>query len=367
MIRLSTAGESHGPRLIAIVEGLPAGLPLSAAAIRADLARRQIPLGAGGRMSIETDVAAIEGGVMAGVATGAPVALSIENRDHAAWAGRSVPALAVPRPGHADLAAAVKYGYGDCRFALERASARETAARTAAGACCRALLAEFGIEVSSRIVEIGGVPGDASSPAVAEAIARARRDGETLGGIIEVRACGVPPGLGSHVSASRRLDAALAAAVVSVQSVKGVEFGDGFALAAMPGTKAQDPIVPGPDGLLHRPTSRCGGIEGGISNGSPIVLRAALKPIPTTLSPQDSADLSSGAPAKTRYERSDTCAVPRAAVVLEAAVALVLADALSEKLGGDSLAEMKRRFAALPRLEAKNPAFSGAAVVFWPR
>lgn len=335
--------------------------------MRADLARRKAPLGAGGRMAIEPDAAVIESGVLAGVTTGAPVAISIENRDHASWAGKSVPAFSVPRPGHADLSAAVKYGYGDCRFALERASARETAVRTAAGACCKALLKEFGIAVRSRILSIGGEPCGPDGSGAEDAIARARAGGWTLGGVVEVSAEGVPCGLGSHVSAAGKLDAALAAAVVAVQSVKAVEFGDGFALAGMKGVEAQDAVIPGSGGALLRPTNRAGGIEGGISNGMPVVLRVALKPIPTTLQPQDSTDLSSGAACKTRYERSDVCHVPRAAVVIEAAVAIVLAGFLCEKLGGDSLDEMKERFKALRKPMAPMPGFSGAPLVFWEK
>ena len=334
MIRYVTAGESHGPELIVIVEGLPSGLALDEETVRADLARRQLAQGAGGRMSIETDCARIVSGVMAGVTTGAPVAMRIENRDHVSWKGKAVPPYTVPRPGHADFAAVVKYGYDDIRPALERASARETAARTAAGACCRALLAQFGISVSGE----WKVEGD---------IEAARAEGETLGGLIEVRAEGVPVGLGSHVSADRRLDARLAAAVMSVPAIKGVEIGDGFALARMKGTEA---------------SGRTGGITGGISDGSVIMVRAAMKPIPTTLKPQRSVDLATGAEAETRYERSDVCPVPRATVVVESAVAIVLADALAEKLGGDSVAEMKERFAQLPRTRR----LAGKAAVFWP-
>ncbi len=333
MIRLVTAGESHGPQLTVILEGMPAGLPLDEDLIRADLARRQIALGAGGRMSIETDRAAIVGGVLAGRTTGAPVALAIANANHEAWKGKSIHAYTTPRPGHADFAAAVKYGYDDVRPALERASARETASRVAAGACCRAMLGEFGIAVEGRIIALGGVQCDGADEMSVALIEQARKEGETLGGVIEVVAKGLPVGLGSHVSADRRLDARLAAAVMSIPAIKGVEFGDGFALAAMKGTETR---------------GRMGGLAGGITDGDPLVVRAAMKPIPTTLKPQPTVDLATGEPAQTVYERSDVCPVPRAVVVVEAAVCLVLADALTEKLGGDSLAEMKARFAQLP-------------------
>ncbi|MGN0853571.1 MAG: chorismate synthase [Kiritimatiellia bacterium] len=334
MIDYMTAGESHGPQLTVILEGLPAGLALTEELIRADLARRQIALGAGGRMAIETDRALLTGGVLGGRTTGAPVSMTIANANHVAWRGKAVAAYTVPRPGHADFAAVVKYGYDDIRPALERASARETASRVAAGACCRALLGEFGIEVKGTY----DVAGD---------IEQARRDGETLGGVIEVVATGLPVGLGSHVSARRRLDARLAAAAMSIPAIKGVEIGDGFALARMKGTETR---------------GRMGGLAGGISDGTPLVVRVAMKPIPTTLKKQPTVDLATGEPAETVYERSDVCPVPRAVVVVEAAVCLVLADALAEKLGGDSLEEMKARFARLPRTRQ----LSSEPKVFWP-
>lgn len=334
MIRYMTAGESHGPQLTVILEGLPAGLALTEDLIREDLARRQIALGAGGRMAIETDRAILTGGVLEGRTTGAPVAMTILNANHAAWKGKDVKAYTVPRPGHADFAAVVKYGYDDIRPSLERASARETASRVSAGACCRALLKEFGIEVKGTYD-------------VADDIEQARQDGETLGGIIEVVATGIPVGLGSHVSADRRLDARLAAAAMSIPAIKGVEIGDGFALARMKGTETR---------------GRMGGITGGISDGSPLVVRVAMKPIPTTLKKQPTIDLATGEPAETVYERSDVCPVPRAVVVVEAAVCTVLADALVEKLGGDSLEEMKARFALLPQTRK----LSAESKVFWP-
>lgn len=347
MIRYVSAGESHGPQLTVVLEGLPAGLRLDEDLIRADLARRQLALGAGGRMSIETDRAAITSGVLAGVTTGAPVAMTIANANHAAWKGREVPAYTAPRPGHADFAAVVKYGYDDIRPSLERASARETASRVAVGACCRALLGAFGIEVKGRLVALGGQPCDADGASAAGLVEQAKQDGETLGGVIEVSVTGVPVGLGSHVSADRRLDGRLAAAVMSIPAMKGVEIGDGFALAGMKGTETR---------------GRMGGVTGGISDGETVVVRAAMKPIPTTLKSQPTVDLATGEACGTTYERSDICPVPRAVVVVEAAVCLVLADALAEKLGGDSVEEMKQRFDLLPKTRRLSP----EKKVFWP-
>ncbi len=337
MIRVTTAGESHGPCLTVVVEGLPSGLHLDGDLIRGDLARRQIALGAGGRMAIETDRAEITSGVLAGVTTGAPVAMTIVNANHAAWKGKAVPAYTAPRPGHADFAAVVKYGYDDIRPALERASARETASRVAAGACCRALLKVFGIEVEGTVETIGLTAKGGSSEAT-QAIAEAKAAGETLGGVISVTARGVPVGLGSHVSADRRLDARLAGALMSIPAIKGVEIGGGFKL-----------------------DRDAGGVTGGISTGEPIRVRVAMKPIPTTLKPQATVDLATGESCATTYERSDVCPVPRAVVVVEAEVCRVLADALVEKLGGDSLDEMRPRFETLP----KTRRLAGEPVVFW--
>ena len=355
VLRYLTAGESHGPALTAILDGIPAGLPLTEAQIAHDLARRQIPLGAGGRMAIETDHAHILSGVMEGVTTGAPIALCIENRDHANWKGRGIPPYTSPRPGHVDLAAATKYGYTDLRPGFERASARETAARVAVGAVCRALLRQFGIEVTGNVAQIA----DETDPACFEPrIESARADGETLGGIIEVTASAVPVGLGSCMQADRRLDARLASAAMSLQAIKGVEIGDAFANATRPGTEAHDAILPG----LTRPTNRSGGIEGGISNGQPVTLRLAMKPIPTTLKPQQTTDLATGEATETNYERSDVCPVPRAVVAAEAVIAFALADALLEKLGGDSLTEMLPRFRQLP---ASPPPPTAQPHLFW--
>ena len=370
MIRYTTAGESHGSALAVIIEGIPAGLALDEEMIAADLARRQIPLGAGARMSIETDRAEIVSGVMAGITTGAPIALSIPNRNHSAWKGRDVAAYTAPRPGHADWAACVKWGYDDIRPALERASARETAARVAAGAVCRAFLARFGIEVRGRVAEIGGIPaGDSSpalsgSPAILAAIDRARAEGETLGGVIEIAALSVPPGLGSSACADARLDARLAGALMGMQAIKGVEIGDGFALARACGSAAQDAIFPAPEspaGIVRR-TNRMGGLEGGITNGESVVLRIAMKPIPTVMKSLPTVDLATGEASATVYERSDYCPVPRAVVVAEAIVCTVIADALAAKLGGDSIEEMLPRFAALRR----KASCTGAPKRFWP-
>lgn len=387
IMRYTTAGESHGPALLAILEGLPAGLPLNPADFAIDLARRQSGAGAGARMKIEKDAVRILGGVMAGKTTGAPLALEIPNADAANWRGKAVEAYTIPRPGHADLAAISKYGFSDIRFALERASARETASRVAVGSACRALLAQFGIIVGAYVRSIGEVAGDFSGlPTYPErfrlarlhaagcpdaeadgrmvaAIQAAKEAGETLGGIIEVVALGLPVGLGSYVSADLRLDGRLAQAILSVPAIKGIEIGDAFANTAEAGSQVHDAILL-ENRRITRPTNRCGGIEGGMTNGQPLILRAAMKPIPTTIAPQHSLNLATGEPTDTRYERSDVCPVPRACVVLESAVAMVLADALREKLGGDSLAEMHARFNALPRLE--DATLCDQPKVFWP-
>ncbi len=367
-LRFLTAGESHGPCLVAIVDGLPAGLPIDAAAIDRELSRRQGGYGRGGRMRIERDRVEVLSGVIAGVTIGAPVAVRIENRDwenwRERWAARDLPKLTVPRPGHADYAGMIKYGLDDARPILERASARETAARVAVGALAKQLLAEFGIAVGSYVTAIGAVTAvvpelpaeelwkraegsdvrcpDADAAArMRAAIDAAREAGDTLGGVFTVVATGVPIGLGSHAQWDRRLDARLAAALVSIPAVKGAEIGDAFENAGRRGREVHDELFPDGTGGVHRTTNRAGGIEGGMSNGAPIVVRAAVKPIPTTLSPLRSVDLATGAAASTEYQRSDVCVVPAAAVVGEEMVAFVLADALLEKFGGDSLAEMK--------------------------
>jgi len=388
-LRFLTAGESHGPALTVILEGLPAGLAVDAALITRDLDRRRMGSGSGQRMKMESDTPQILCGIMDGKTTGAPVAICIPNADHVNWQGKAVPPFTVPRPGHADLAGAVKYGYGDLRIALERSSARETAVRVAAGALCRHLLEQFDIHVGGYVTAIGSVVADveplafeerlhrarlsdencpdaAASAAMCRAIDQARQDRETLGGVIEVVALNVPPGLGSHVQWDRRLDAALAAAVISIPAIKGVEFGAAFENTRLPGTMVHDAIVS--DGRdIRRPTRRSGGVEGGITTGQPLVIRAAMKPIPTTLAPQVSVDLASGKTRETCYERSDICPVPRAVVVVEAMVAYVLASALLEKLGGDSMAELHDRFSRLRRASLDDLPMDGHPHVFWPR
>lgn len=383
--RYLSAGESHGPCLSVIVEGVPAGLPLDAAMIAEDLAKRQLKAGAGGRMAIETDRAEILAGVMEGRTTGAPIALQIVNRDHAAWKGKAVAAYTTARPGHADLAACVKYGFNDIRPALERSSARETACRVAVGAVARRFLEAFGIRARSYVAALGGVPAAEVAPEAAFAFAEtspsrapsqkqedaytnaiylAKCKGETLGGVIELEVTGLPIGLGAYATPDRRLDARLGAAVLSVNAIKGVEIGEAFAGAATPGSELHDAIVRDAQGRLVRPTNRCGGLEAGMTTGQPLRLRLAMKPIPTTIVPQKSIDLATGEAANTTYERSDTCPVPRACVVLESVVLIELASALIEKLGGDSMEEMLERFSALPTAESVR--LSAAPKIFWP-
>jgi len=368
MLRFLTAGESHGPALTAIVEGLPAGLPLTEEGVNLQLRRRQMGYGRSGRQRIERDRAIISGGLDRGRTSGGPLALRIENRDWANWKDKELSPLTVPRPGHADLAGALKYGFDDVRPVLERASARETAARVAAGAVARRLLDEFDIRVGSYVIEISGIvadipdlpcdelwaraeasdvrcPDPTSAEAMRRRIAEARRAKDSLGGVFVVVATGVPPGLGSYVHWDRRLDARLAQAIMSIQAIKGVEIGPAFENARRTGTQVHDEIFE-QDGQLVRRTNRAGGLEGGVTNGQPLVVRAAMKPIPTTVTPLRSVDLATGEAATTQYQRSDVCAVPAAAVVGEAMVAWVLADALVEKLGGDSLAEMKAHWRA---------------------
>ena len=388
-LRFLTSGESHGPALLAILDGLPAGLPLTPDAFDRDLARRQHGYGAGPRMKLEHDKVQILGGVMGGLTTGAPLALRIENQDHAKWRGKSVEPLTKPRPGHADLTGALKYGYTDLRPALERASARETAARVAIGAACRLLLSQFGVQVGGYVCSIGEVSAALDDISLPERIAlaqvsdvscpepeaagamRARIEEaiharDTLGGVIEVLALGLPPGLGSFAQWDRRLEARLGAAVLSIQAIKGVEIGPAFANACLPGTRAHDAIDLSADGSLLRPTDRSGGLEGGVTNGQPLVVRAAMKPIATTLTPQNTVDLATGETSPTRYERSDFCPVPRAVVIVEAMVAFVLADALLEKLGGDSVGELLPRFAALRRAAVADLPMDNTPHTWWP-
>jgi chorismate synthase len=342
-LELATAGESHGPALVAIVSGLPAGLVLEKDAIDADLRRRQQGYGRSPRQQIETDEVEVLAGLRHGRTLGTPVALVVRNRDHKNWTwgmspwppggepeGKGTKPVTLPRPGHADLAGVQKYGLADVRDALERASARHTAVHVAAGAVAKALLREIGIEVVGEAMPEAG-----ADPA---AVDEARQDRDTLGGRVEVRARGVPPGLGSYARREDRLDARLAAAVLGIQAVKGVEIGDGFALAALRGSAAHDEIVRDERGL-HRQTNRAGGIEGGVSNGEEIVVRAGMKPLPTLMRPLGSVDLDTGEAAEALVERSDVSAVEALAVVAEAAVAWELARAAREKFGGDALGD----------------------------
>jgi chorismate synthase len=339
-------------------------------------------------MKIESDHAQILGGVMEGRTTGAPLAFLIENRDHSKWRGRAVVPFTIPRPGHADLTAAIKYGYRDLRPALERASARETAARVAVGAVCKHYLAQFGVRVGGYVLQIGeesanleGISYDerfsqaeqsevrCPEPVASEAMRRRIRQvmeaRDTLGGILEIVALGVPPGLGANSQWDRRLEARLGAAILSVQAIKGVEIGAAFENAQKTGTVAHDAIrLEGSH--LRRSSDRAGGIEGGISNGEPILIRAAMKPIATTLTLQLSVDLAAGQEVETHYERSDFCPVPRAVPILEAMASFVLADALIEKLGGDSVDEMRPRFAALRQARLEDLKQDGEPHIFWP-
>jgi chorismate synthase len=343
MLGLTTAGESHGPALVAIVAGLPAGLLLDRDTIDADLRRRQQGYGRSPRQKLEQDEVEVLAGLRHGRTLGTPLALVVRNRDHANWAwgmspwppegdpgGKGTKPVTLPRPGHADLAGAQKFGLGDVRDALERASARQTAVAVAAGAVAKALLAEVGISVRGEArAEAGAAEADVDA---------ARKDRDTLGGIVEVRATGVPPGLGSYATKEERLDARLAAALMGIQAVKGVEIGGGFALAGVRGSEAHDEIVRDEHGL-HRASNRAGGIEGGVSNGEEIVVRAAMKPLPTLMQPLASIDLQTGEPGEALVERSDVSAVEALAVVAEAAVAWELARAAREKFGGDALGD----------------------------
>ncbi len=342
---LVTAGESHGPALVAIVTGLPAGLTLDRVAIDADLRRRQQGYGRSPRQQLETDEVEVLAGLRHGRTLGTPLALVVRNRDHANWAwgmspfppegkpsGKGVKPVTLPRPGHADLAGTLKYGHDDVRNALERASARHTAVVVAAGTVAKALLGAIGVSVAGFVLEIGGETEAAAQQAAMDA---AKADRETLGGVVEVVATGAPPGLGSYATRDERLDARLAAALMGIQAVKGVEVGEGFALARKRGSEAHDEIEPG----LKRRSNRAGGIEAGVSNGEPIVVRAAMKPLPTLMRPLDSVDISTGEPAQALVERSDVAAVEALAVVAEAAVAFELASAAREKFGGDALGD----------------------------
>ncbi len=384
-LRFTTAGESHGKALVVIVEGLPAGLPLSAESVDHQLARRMQGYGRGARMKIESDRIEWLAGVRSGETIGSPVAMLIRNLDWANWedvmAAEGTPGdlrrrrVTRPRPGHADLVGVLKYDRVDARDILERASARETAARVAAGALARRLLEEFGVDIGSHVVSLGGIPitaglslpsplNEASDrspvrvidPAVeSQIIARidqAKKAGDTLGGEVEVVAAGVVLGLGSHASWDRKLDGRLAGMLMSIPAVKGVEIGMGFTAARVPGSQVHDPIevdgegapVPGPRGGFRRTSNNAGGLEGGMTTGEPLVVRVAMKPISTLMSPLKTVDLKSGEAANAQSERSDVTAVPAVGVIAEALVALVLAEAMLEKFGGDSLAELRRNY-----------------------
>ncbi|TMM37426.1 MAG: chorismate synthase [Actinobacteria bacterium] len=383
MLRWLTAGESHGPALVALLEGVPAGVRVTSAEITHELARRRLGYGRGARMSFEQDQIEIIGGIRHGVTLGSPVAIRVGNSEWPKWEtvmsadpvdpellaaqARNAP-LTRPRPGHADLAGMQKYGYTDARPILERASARETAARVAVGTVAKALLAQaLDVRIVSHVVELGSVavksgvvprPEDAeridadplrcvdpqASARMVEEVDAAKRDADTLGGIVEVLAYGVPPGLGSHVQWDRKLDARLAAALMSIQAIKGVEIGDAFTQARSRGSRAHDEIVPGATGV-RRLTDRAGGLEGGMTTGEPLRVRAAMKPISSLNRALSTVDVATGEPATAINQRSDVCAVPAAAVVAESMVALVLAQAATEKFGGDSVAEVRRNLA----------------------
>ena len=373
MLRYLTAGESHGPALTAIVEGLPAGLPLTAAYINRQLDRRRGGYGRGARMKIESDTVTFLSGVRGGLTLGSPLALLVENKDWANWSeimsaepGAKVDQRVVrrPRPGHADLAGLLKYRQQDIRNVLERSSARETAARVAAGSAARRLLEELGITVIGQVVQLGGLSAAAeklgaeelqaglaksklncadpgAEQRMIEVIDAARAAGDTLGGVFEVRAYGVPAGLGSYTHWDRKLDGRLAAALMSIQAIKGVEVGLGFAAAGQRGSQVQDEIFYEQNRGFYRVNNRAGGIEGGVTNGETLVIRGAMKPIPTLAQPLQSVDMITRKPAEAAVERSDVCAVPAACVIGEALVAWELARACLEKCGGDSLEELK--------------------------
>ncbi|MGN0941386.1 MAG: chorismate synthase [Selenomonadaceae bacterium] len=379
-LRFMTAGESHGPSLIALIEGMPSGLKLNIDTLNKDLARRQSGYGRGGRMKIEHDTMEILSGVRFGETLGGPISIKVNNHDFANWTKKMAAfgeeygeKVTAARPGHADYAGIKKYARDDIRDILERSSARETTMRVAAGAIAKSFLSQFGIEVVSHVINIGGVAVDMKKidrnaikatdselncyDAEAEAkmkehIDEAKAKGDTLGGIFEVIVKGVPIGLGSHVEWDRRLDAMLAGALMSIQAIKGVEVGDGFEAAVSFGSQAHDEMFYDEDGDVYRKTNHAGGIEGGMSNGEMIVLRAAMKPIPTLMTPLHSIDISSKKAVLASKERSDVCAVPAASVVGEAMVALVIADAMLDKFGGDSMIDIKNNVSAyLKRLE----------------
>jgi chorismate synthase len=371
-LHLITAGESHGPGLTCIIEGLPAGLILDREALDRDLARRQLGHGRGGRMKIEKDKVEVTAGVRHGRTLGGPIALQVHNRDYANWEERMNPwpvdapveEVHLPRPGHADLVGTQKYGLTDVRDILERASARETAARVAGGAVAKAFLKELGVEVFSHVLQITGVTAprrvdltprdfalvdespvrcldpEATKAMVAE-IDRLRKANESLGGVFEVRAFGALPGLGSHVSWEERLDARLGQAILSIQAMKAVSIGDGFEVAGLPGSEAHDEIFYDEQRGYYRTTNHAGGVEGGMTTGAPVVVRGSMKPLPTLTKPLRSVDIETHEPAEALRERTDSCTVPAAGVVGEAMVAFVLADAYRRKFGGDHLDDVR--------------------------
>jgi chorismate synthase len=386
-LRLTTAGESHGPGLTCIIEGLPAGLELEREAINRDLARRQLGHGRGGRMKIERDQAEVTGGVRHGRTLGGPIALQVTNRDYANWEERmnpwpveaQVPEVHLPRPGHADLVGTQKYGQTDVRNILERASARETAARVAGGAVAKAFLRALNVEVFSHVIQITSVKApntkdlspndfaavdespvrcldaDATKHMVQE-IDRLRKANESLGGVFEVRAFGLVPGLGSHVSWEERLDGRLAQAVLSIQAIKAVSIGDGIEVAGLPGSQAHDEIFYDQDRGYYRETNRAGGLEGGMTTGAPLIVRGSMKPLPTLTKPLRSVDIATHAPAEALRERTDSCTVPAAGVVGEAMVAFVLADAYRIKFGGDHIDDVKAALTAYEeRIQWRGP------------
>ena len=374
-LRVVTAGESHGPGLTCIVEGLPAGLELDLGAIDRDMARRQLGHGRGGRMKIERDSAEITAGVRHGRTLGGPIAVRVANRDYANWEERmnpwpveaEVPEVHLPRPGHADLAGVQKFGFTDVRNVLERASARETAARVAGGALAKGFLAALGVRVFSHVTQIAsvrapGVGGDGllapedfadvdaspvrcldaeASKAMVEEINKLRKANESLGGVFEVRAFGLVPGLGSHVSWEERLDGRIGMAMLSIQAIKGCGIGDGFDLAGRPGSAAHDEIFYSDERGYYRETNRSGGVEGGMTTGEPLIVRCAMKPLPTLTKPLRSVDIATHEPAQALRERTDSCTVPAAGVVGEAMLAIVLADAYRTKFGGDHIDDVR--------------------------
>jgi len=376
-LRLTTAGESHGPGLTCILEGMPAGLTLDRDALNLELRRRQLGYGRGGRMKIEHDQVELTGGVRHGRTLGGPIAIQVVNRDYANWEERmnpwpvdeELPEVHLPRPGHADLVGTQKFGLTDVRDVLERASARETAARVAGGGAAKAFLRQLGATVHSHVIQIASVkaqrrddhrPEDfrrvdespvrcldpTASEAMVDEIDRLRKANESLGGVFEVVAFGLVPGLGSHVSWESRLDGRLGQAILSIQAIKAVAIGDGIEVAGLPGSRAHDEIFYDSDRGYYRETNRAGGLEGGMTNGSPLVVRASMKPLPTLTKPLRSVDISTHEPAEALRERTDSCTVPAAGVVGEAMVAFVVADAYRRKFGGDHIDDVRAALAA---------------------